>query len=814
MKYAEIILPLALQRNYTYHVPSGMESQVRPGVRVTVQFGANKKYAGIVKNVHDTAPSGYRTKAVLQVLDVEPLLFETQLKFWQWLAEYYMCSEGEVMNAALPAHFKLSSETRLLYNGAYTGDLGDLPDAEYLVAEALSIKKELSIGKVQMLLDKVSVFGVIRNLMDKGICLIYEDIREAYKVKLENFISLNPVYEPEDRLAALFGELDKSPRQLQLLMAFIHLRHTLGEVRQNELLEKSTSGYGQLKGLLDKHILVLERRRVDRIPASMSVQIADTPLTDDQLSCYEKIKLQFKEKAVTLLHGITSSGKTMVYIRLIRDTLDQGRQAVYLLPEIALTTQIIRRLQAHFGETVGVYHSRFSDNERVELWQKVKSGEIRLILGARSALLLPFHDLGLVVLDEEHDSSFKQQEPAPRYHARDAAIYYSGLFGAKVVLGSATPSLESYHNALTGKYGLAELTRRYGGIALPQMEVVRVKRGQGVISSLGYISETLRAAIVKTLEQSSQVILFQNRRGFSLFQICTTCGWTYKCESCEVSLAYHKLKEKMQCHYCGRQYPPMKTCPACGGTALTMRGFGTEKVEEDIASILPKARVGRLDLDTVRAKDAHRKLIQAFEQRRLDILVGTQMVVKGLDFDHVTLVGILNADSLMNHPDFRASERAFQLMEQVSGRAGRRDAAGKVIIQAFNTDQPVLKFVLDHDYKGMYASEIGQRKHFRYPPFCRLIRITCKHKQQEVAERAAVRLAALVPQALIPGMLGPVAPYVFRIRGYYLYELLIRLPLNAGLIRQYKAGLKEAFQVLGREKAFSNVVIIPDVDMV
>ncbi|HUX85123.1 MAG TPA: DEAD/DEAH box helicase, partial [Chitinophagaceae bacterium] len=451
MKFAEIILPLALPRNYTYHVPAEWESRVRPGVRVTVQFGAHKKYAAIVKSLSEKAPEGYRTKPVLQILDEEPILYDTQLRFWQWLAQYYMCTEGEVMNAALPAHFKLSSETRLLYNGAYSGGFEHLGDQEYLVAEALSLKKELSIGKVQELMDQASVFGVIRSLMEKGICLLYEDIREAYRVKEEQFISLDPAYGPEDRLAALFGELEKAPKQLQLLMAYIHLSHTQGDVRQADLLEKSGSGYAQLRSLLDKGILVQEKRRVDRLPAGTFPNSGPLDLTPEQLDCYLQIRDQLREKSVTLLHGITSSGKTLVYIRLIQDVLKEGKQALYLLPEIALTTQIIRRLQAHFGETVGVYHSRFSDNERVELWQKVRTGEIRVVLGARSSLLLPFRDLGLVVLDEEHDSSFKQQEPAPRYHARDAGIYYAGLFGARVVLGSATPSLESYHNALTGK---------------------------------------------------------------------------------------------------------------------------------------------------------------------------------------------------------------------------------------------------------------------------------------------------------------------------------------------------------------------------
>ena len=814
MKYAEVILPLALPRNYTYHVPEGMDALIRPGMRVAVQFAVKKKYAALVSRLHDERPGNYATKPILQLLDEEPILYAAQLKFWNWLASYYMCTEGEVMNAALPARLKLSSETILIFNGAYGEEFGNLDEDEYLVAEALSIKKELTVGKVQELLDKASVFGVIRRLMEKGICLIQEDLRESFRIREENFITLDPRYMEEEQLKSLFEEMGKAPKQLELLMAFLHLKRTQGEVKQTELLEKSGAKYAQLKGLMEKKVLLPERRRLDRVSLAYEGVREETMLSEDQGRCYDRICSLFTEKPVVLLQGVTSSGKTLVYIRLIADYLQQGKQVLYLLPEIALTAQIIRRLQRHFGEKVGVYHSRFSDNERVELWQKVKSGEIRVILGARSALLLPFGELGLIILDEEHDSSFKQQEPAPRYHARDAAIYYAGVLGARVLLGSATPSLESYHHALSGKYGLAELKERFGGSLMPEMVLVNALHSARSSSSQTFITPELQAEITRVLAQDKQVILFQNRRGFAPCQVCTTCGWINHCAHCEVSLTYHKLREKLQCHYCGRQYPLGRICGACGSPTLVLKGFGTEKVEDDIISLFPSARVARMDVDSIRSKHGHQKLIHSFEQRRVDILVGTQMVVKGLDFDHVALVGILNADSLLNFPDFRSGERAFQIMEQVSGRAGRKENRGKVIIQTLNPKHPILEFVLHHDYRAMYEAEIEHRRQFRFPPFFRLVRITLKHKNQQLAEEASRRLFSLLPPAIRDSALGPAAPYISRIRNYYIFELLFRLPLQSAQIILIKKQLKEAFQSLHEEKKFSRVFLIPDVDVV
>ncbi len=814
MKFADVILPLALPRNYTYAVPPEMEGVIQVGSRVAVQLGRQKKYAGIVKSLHDQPPAAYKTKPVMDLLDKEPVVYPTQLAFWEWIAQYYMCNEGDVLNAALPAHLKLSSETVLLYNDAFGEDFTMLDDHEYLVAEALHIRKELRIGEVQLILDKSDVYSVIKKLIELKVCLVYEELREAYREKKENYILLNPVYENDDQLAPLFDELARAPKQLELLLAYLHFQKTQGDVIQSELLKKSGASPAQLKGLVDKQILQIDKRTVDRIPRGKAEILVDFDLSPAQETALAAVRECFKEKQVTLLHGVTSSGKTQLYVKLMEESLAAGKQVLYLLPEIALTAQIIRRLQKHFGGQIGIYHSRFSNNERVEIWNKVKNGEIRIVLGARSSLLLPFRDLGLIILDEEHDASFKQQDPAPRYHARDAAIYYASLFKAKVLLGSATPSLESYFNAQQGKYGLAELQERFGGIAMPAIEIVDLKKEAALKEVVNNFTSVLRDHIHQSLQQGKQVILFQNRRGYAPFLLCTTCGWIPNCQQCDVSLTYHKHQDKLHCHYCGTRYPYIYTCAACGSQTLVPKNFGTEKIEEDLQQLFPTARIARMDMDAIRSKDSHNKMIQLLEQREIDILVGTQMVVKGLDFENVNLVGVLSADSLLSFPDFRVNERAFQLMEQVSGRSGRKEGQGKVIIQANNTRHPVLQFVTDHDYKAMYHREIAEREQFGYPPFFRLLKITLRHKKQPTVEQAALILGNWLKPLLGAQLVGPAAPVVSRVRGFYLQEMLIKLPRDTKKITQVKQMLKEYFSQLLIEKQFRSIVITPDVDCV
>jgi primosomal protein N' (replication factor Y) len=812
--FAEIIIPLALPKNYTWLIPGELKDQTQPGCRVEVNLGKNRKYAGIIKRVHNEKPEFFEPKEILNVLDAEPVVFEEQLKLWEWMASYYMCSEGEVMAAALPSHFKLSSETILIFNDEYGDDFSVLDHDEYIVSEALHIKKELKLTEVQQLLDSSHVYPVINRLIQKKICFVWETLKQTYAPKKETYVLLNPEYSNEDKLSALLNNWTKAPKQMALLLSYLHLIKTEGEVIKSSLLKKSNASDAQLKGLVDKKILWLEKRTIDRLQyLPKDIQI-DFELTTNQQEAYEKVQQSFREKPVCLLHGVTSSGKTQIYIKLIEEFIRKGKQVLYMLPEIALTSQIIRRLQKHFGGYIGIYHSKFSQNERVEIWNKVKNGELKVVLGARSSIFLPYHDLALIICDEEHDTSYKQQDPAPRYNGRDAAVYFASLFSAKIVLGSATPSLESYHNAVTGKYGLAELMQRYGDVRLPHIEIIDTKKIVQKNKSKVMLSPPLIEEMNKVLERSRQIILFQNRRGYTPYQVCTICGWIPQCRYCDVSLTYHKFTNKLICHYCGTTYPPLHTCAACGNHNFIQRNFGTEKIEELLMQQFPAAKIARMDIDTVRGKNAHDVLIQQFELRKIDILVGTQMVVKGLDFDNVDLVGILDADGLLHFADFRVNERAFQLMEQVSGRAGRKNATGKVMIQTIQPQHPLLQLVQQHDFKKMYELEIESRKQFFYPPFSRLIHISFKHKMNDVVKRAAQEFANAIRTKYNQYIVGPAEPVINRIRNQYLMELLLKLPRDTKLIAQCKRDLLEQVASLHQHKSFKSVTVIPDVDVV
>lgn len=874
--YAEVIIPLALPRNYTWSVPEQWRESIREGCRVEVEL-RNKKYAGIVKRLHREKPAAFEPKAIGNVLDAEPILHPGQLQLWEWIAGYYLCSEGEVMAAALPAHFKLSSETILVFNEEAGDDFTHLDNDEFVVAEALLIKKELKLSDVQELLDSSHVYPVIKRLIEKKVCQVWESLKETYAAKTENYVLLSPEYGQEEKLADLLNNWGRAPKQQELLLAYLHLSRTEGEVTRPGLLKKSGASDAQLKGLVDKGILKVEKRTVDRIrylPRDIRI---DFELSPAQQTAFEQVNEAFSRKAVCLLHGVTSSGKTQIYIRQIEQVIRRGQQVLYLLPEIALTSQIIRRLQQHFGGYIGIYHSKFSANERLEIWNKIRTGELKIILGARSALFLPFDDLGLIVVDEEHDSSYKQQEPAPRYHARDAAIYYASLFGARVLLGSATPSVETYFNATTGKYGLVLLGERFGQVRLPEIVIVdtkalriaaqqearrKAKRGGGdayagaswltdVQGGPGsgeapkdrnsgeegrnrplektaapgedggardhgkpILSSPLHAAIVQTLAAGKQVILFQNRRGYSPYQVCEVCGWIPQCRNCDVSLNFHKLTNKLHCHYCGTVYPPVHVCSACGNHRFVQRNFGTERIEEYLEEVFPQARVARMDVDSVRGKTAHDALIQQFEQRRIDILVGTQMVVKGLDFEYVGLVGILDADSILSFADYRVSERAFQLMEQVSGRAGRKDGEGLVLIQVSNTAHPVLGYVKEHDYALFYRHEIAMRQQFHYPPYSRVIRVVFRHRDKDVVREAAQFFANNLRKDLGGWLVGPAEPVVARVRNQYLMELLLKLPKDGHTIAFAKTLIQQQTAIVQNSKQWKSVVIIPDVDAV
>jgi primosomal protein N' (replication factor Y) len=729
------------------------------------------------------------------------------------MASYYMCSEGEVMAAALPAHFKLSSETVIVFNDEFGEDFSTLDHDEYLVGEALLIKKELKLTEVQQVLDSSHVYPVISRLIQKKVCFVWETLKQTYTPKKETYVLLNPEYSNEDKLSELLNNWTKAPKQMELLLSYLHLIKTEGEVTKASLLKKSNASDAQLKGLIEKKVLWLEKRIIDRLqylPKDIKIDFELTPL---QQTVVENIQQSFTEKQVCLLHGVTSSGKTLVYIKLIEQIIRQGKQVLYMLPEIALTSQIIRRLQKHFGGYIGIYHSKFSQNERVEIWNKVKSGEMKIVLGARSSVFLPYQNLGLIICDEEHDTSYKQQDPAPRYNGHDAAIYFASLFNAKVLLGSATPSLESYHHAVSGKYGLTELLQRYGDIHLPPIEIIDTKKIIQKEKGKIMLSPPLVNAMNEVLQRNKQVILFQNRRGYTPYQVCNVCGWIPQCKYCDVSLTYHKFTNKLICHYCGTTYPPLHTCAACGNHNFVQRNFGTEKIEELLIKQFPSAKIARMDIDTVRGKNAHDVLIQQFEQRRIDILVGTQMVVKGLDFDNVDLVGILDADGLLSFADFRVNERAFQLMEQVSGRAGRKDVFGKVMIQTIQPHHPVLQLVKEHDYKKMYADEVEKRKQFFYPPFSRLIHVTFKHKMKEVVEKAAHYYADGLKTKYGQFLVGPAEPIISRIRNQYLMELLLKLPRDARLISNCKQDMLEGVALLHQHKNFKAVTVVEDVDV-
>lgn len=812
--YAEVIIPAALPKNYTWSVPAHLLETAKIGCRVEVNLGKSKKYAGIIKRLHAEKPEFFETKDILNVLDTEPVVFEEQLKLWEWIAAYYMCSEGEVMAAALPAHFKLSSETILVYNEEYGDDFSALDHDEYIVGEALLIKKELNLTEVQQLLDSSHVYPVINRMIHKKVCFVWEALKQTYSPKKETYVLLNPEYDNEDKLSDLLNNWTKAPKQMELLLSYLHLVKTAGEVVKSSLLKKSGATDAQLKGLVEKKILWTEKRIIDRIQyLPKNVQI-DFELTTAQQKALEQVKEQLLVKPVCLLHGVTSSGKTNIYIKLIEEYIKQGKQVLYMLPEIALTSQIIRRLQKHFGGYIGIYHSKFSQNERVEIWNKVKNGELRVILGARSSVFLPYQNLGLIICDEEHDTSYKQQEPAPRYNGRDAAIYFASLFGAKTLLGSGTPSVESYYNATTHKYGLVELLQRYGDLVLPPIEIVDTRKIFQKDRTKVMLSPPLVEAVNEVMARNRQVILFQNRRGYSPYQVCSTCGWIPQCKYCDVSLTFHKLTNKLVCHYCGTTYPPVHTCAACGSDKFAQRNFGTEKIEEQLQETFPEAKVARMDMDTVRGKNAHDVLIQQFEQQRIDILVGTQMVVKGLDFDTVDLVGILDADGLLHFADFRVNERAFQLMEQVSGRAGRKEATGKVLVQTSQPTHPVLQFVQQHDFKSMFAEELKKRKEFFYPPFSRIIHISFKHKIKEVVERAALVYAEAMKKNYGQYIVGPAEPVIGRIRNQYLMELLLKLPRDGKTIVQCKKDLLEQVAILHQHKSFRSVTMVADVDAV
>jgi len=809
--FIEVILPLSLAKNYLYRIPHHLNDQVAVGKRVIVQFGKNKIYTALIKSIMTTAPTVYEAKYIIDVVDQVPVVNAMQLKFWDWMADYYVCNEGEVMSAALPAGLKLASETIIVLQEDHGEVHEGLTEKEALLVEVLRSKKRLSVDDIVKLLGQKTVFPIIRALIDKEVVYIAEEVIEKYKPLLKSFLGLNPFYKEEGNMKALFENLERAPKQLDALLAYLHLAKQNPEVAKVDLLEHSNAGQAAIKALIDKEVFLLKKKAVSRLQDETDDFILNFKLSDAQALAFAQINEILLQKEVVLLHGITASGKTQIYIKLIEQAIAHGGQALFLLPEIALTTQIVERIKKYFGDAIGVYHSKFNDFERVEIWNKVINGTYKIVLGARSAVFLPFNDLKFIIVDEEHESSYKQHDPAPRYQARDAAVYLAYQHNAKIVLGSATPSIESYYNALNNKYGLVTLNERFGGVQLPTHEVISIAEQTKKKKMVSYFSSVLIDDITTSLANDEQVILFQNRRGYATIVICATCGFTPKCVNCDVSLTFHKSSGKLHCHYCGFHEHTLNVCPACGSVHIEQKGFGTERVEEELSLIFPEAKIARLDVDSTRTKNSLQKIIGDFQDKKTNILIGTQMVAKGLDFDNVTLIGVINADTLLNYPDFRAFERSYQLLAQVSGRAGRREKQGKVCIQAYDDKHRIIKQVVENDYVQMYEDEIAERSQYNYPPFSRLIFISLRHKDADILNAAALHFANTLKARLGSRVLGPEQPLVSRIRNYYIKQIIIKSDKHTA-IQKVKALLKSEITTFNAEKIFKGVMIQLDVD--
>jgi primosomal protein N' (replication factor Y) (superfamily II helicase) len=811
--FVEVILPLAIAKNYTYRVPFQMNNTVEIGKRVVVQFGKSKLYTAIIASIGKPAPEKYEAKYLLDVLDDRPVVTAGQLQFWQWLAEYYMCNVGEVMNAALPSALKLASETKVVLNKDFEVNKSALHDKEFMIVEALELQPELTVGDIAKLLGQKTVMPILKIMFEKNIINISEEVSERYKPRRKTFIQLNPVYNDPDNLKELFPILEKrAPKQADAVLAYIKLARHQKTVSKNELIEESGAGDASIRSLIEKEIFIAEEKNVSRLYFDEDEFSSDFLLSENQGNALSEIKGQFTEKEVVLLHGVTSSGKTQLYIRLIEDMINSGRQVLYLLPEIALTTHIIERLRQYFGNSIGVYHSRFNDNERVEVWQKVLRHEYKVVLGARSSVFLPFDDLGLIIVDEEHETSYKQFDPAPRYNARDAAIYLANTYHSKVLLGSATPSFETYYNARMHKYGLVELSERYGGVELPQTEVVSITDEIKKKTIQSHFTSVLMDDMVKALANKEQVILFQNRRGYAPLLICKVCAYTPKCINCDVSLTYHKSSGKLHCHYCGYKEEAPSICPACGSTHLEYKGFGTEKIEDELSMLLPEARIRRMDLDTTRSRNSLQNILNDLEEKKIDILVGTQMVAKGLDFSDITVIGIINADSLLKYPDYRANERSFQMLAQVSGRAGRRGKRGKVVIQTYDPNHRVIKQVIENDYKDLYLTEMEERRSFKYPPFYRIINLDIKHKNADTLYNQAEYLATELRRNFGDRVIGPEIPLISRIRNYYIKSIMLKFEKDGVSINRVKGVIRDIITQFQTTKLSKGSIIQPDVD--
>ena len=780
--FIDVVLPIPIQKTFTYSVTEEEASFLQKGMRVAVSFGKTKMYTGLVFNIHQIAPMLYEAKEIHQILDEVPLVNEKQLNHWKWIADYYMCSLGDVYRAALPSAFLLESETIITKNKQEIDPL-KLLDDEFLIYEALQHQSQLTIHQVAAILGKKKVMPTVNGLLEKSAISVQEEIYEQYKPKLIKYVRLHANYATDTSLETLLESLSRAKKQREAVLSFFQLSANKKPIKAKDLEEQANVSATIIKSLVDKNIFEFYQIQIDRISFKGTTNDLKK-LNKFQEFALKEIKETFTTKDVTLLHGITSSGKTEVYAKLIQEVLDAGKQVLFLLPEIALTTQIITRLQVYFGNQISVFHSKYSMNERVEVWRNVLENKSKagILLGARSALFLPFSNLGLIVVDEEHETSYKQFEPSPRYNARDAAIVLAKLHAAKILLGSATPSLESYFNTAQNKYGLVALNRRHGDVQLPKIELIDVKEKQRKKEMKGHFSDRMLFLIQEALDAKEQVILFQNRRGYSPVVECKTCGVSPECPNCDVTLTFHKFKQELRCHYCNYQRAMPNSCGACGSNTLNTKGFGTEQIEMELKVLFPDFKIGRMDLDTTRGKHGYQKIITAFESKEIDILVGTQMLSKGLDFENVSLVGILNADTMLNFPDFRAHERAYQMMVQVSGRAGRSKKQGNVAIQTYNPNHQILQQVSTTRYAEMYKEQLQERWQYKYPPYYRLIKITLKHRDYSKVDKGIDWLAKALQQSFGEFVLGPTAPAVSRIRNQYIKNLVIKIPPKQSLV--------------------------------
>lgn len=817
--YCEIILPLPLYGTFTYIVPEEMEDQIQPGMRVLVQFGRKKYYTGIVAGLHDQEPD-YIVKPLLDLMDAKPVLRHPQLKLWNWISEYYLCSTGEVFKAAVPTGLKPESETYIMLNKDFDSIEGiKLTERQAIVISMLEQKHRLRISDIENSTGIKNAGKLVNSMLELGIIAIDEKLIEKYHSKKEFYITLSISRGDQEGLHVLFDQTKRSRQQEKALICYLDMSGwmrpsgDIKDVTRRSLLEASGITPGILKSMIDKNIFHIEKRNINRFNTTdTKADIVTSSLSEGQKRAINSIKEQFRTHQTVLLHGVTGSGKTEIYTHLIQSALKDGNQVLYLVPEISLTTQLTDRLRRVFGERLLVYHSKFSDSERVDIWKRIlESTEPVVVLGARSSVFLPFAHLGLVIVDEEHESSYKQYDPAPRYNARDTAIMLASMHGAKVLLGSATPSIETYYKSETGKYGLVSLRERFNGTSLPDVEIVDMREQRKKKLNSGVLSQPLRISIKRTHECDKQSILFQNRRGFAPIVVCNQCGWTPKCENCDVSLVYHKYSNLLKCHYCGHTMSLPPLCPACGQNSVDIFGYGTERIAEEVKDVFPELKISRMDLDTTRNKDSYQEIIEEFSTHATDLLVGTQMVSKGLDFGDVNLVGVINADTLLNFPDFRSNERAFNMLEQVAGRAGRRTEKGNVIIQTTNPSSNVLHHVVMHDYRAHYESEIQERRKYLYPPFTKIINVYLKNKDSAALDKIAVNYTLKLREIFGNRVLGPEKPFVSRIALWYIQSIMIKVEAGVSM-QKVKAILRNIYEQCAVWPDMKSTQIYYDVD--